>query len=326
MNARITGAVIAALVLVALLSACPQEADPRPGISGSVEIGFTGALAVGTLLVATPDLESAGTPLFQWQRGGAADGPFYPIPGSRGSTHTVLGGDINHLVRVAVTLAGHDGEITSDPTPVVPDPGNYLGLTLAGPVYFNSADLDSLPVYVPFPGNRTITLPFGSATISGGRINLELVRPADSLLSAMPAGLGFRFIGWEYGVRTRPPNTGARAVWLPEYLALPATGDEPRGQLYRGDVDDTVGYLFVDRPVVIYAPRYEMDVGFLFIFEAFELELTAGWNPVRFSVTRTGNPVVTTNTVTPGDPGESIRWRLWLAGEDDDAGWWPDPQ
>lgn len=76
-------------------------------ISGTVSI--SGTATYGQVLTANASLTNAGTPTYQWKRGGAA------ISGATGTTYTLVKEDIDTYITVTVTAGGsnYQGSITS---------------------------------------------------------------------------------------------------------------------------------------------------------------------------------------------------------------------
>lgn len=103
-----------------------------PSMSGTVVI--TGTAKYGSILTADPALLiNAGTPMYQWNRNGAA------IGGATTSTYTLAAADIGAVITVTATADGVTGigSITSTPTaiiakadgPAAPEPPTEAGKT-----------------------------------------------------------------------------------------------------------------------------------------------------------------------------------------------------
>ena len=82
-------------------------------MTGSLSI--TGTAKYGETMVAVASLTNAGTPTYQWKRGGVA------INGSNGTTYTLTVSDIGYTITVTATAGGsnYQGSITSSATALV---------------------------------------------------------------------------------------------------------------------------------------------------------------------------------------------------------------
>ena len=83
-----------------------------PPLTGTVSID--GTVEVGQTLTAnTSNLSGSGTFSYQWMRGTTNIG-------TNSSTYVIVTADVGFTITVAVTRSGYSGNITSDPTPIVP--------------------------------------------------------------------------------------------------------------------------------------------------------------------------------------------------------------
>ncbi|WP_320130212.1 YDG domain-containing protein [uncultured Sphaerochaeta sp.] len=100
-------------------------------MTGSVSI--SGTAKYGEVLTAVPNLTNAGTPTYQWKRGGVA------ISGATGTTYTLVTADIGSAITVTATADGVNftGSITSSSTATV--------VKTAGPAALS----DNISAYYP---------------------------------------------------------------------------------------------------------------------------------------------------------------------------------
>jgi hypothetical protein len=99
----------------AAAAAAPKNTSP-PTISGIAQ--------EGSMLIAGPGTWSGSTPMsfaYQWLRCNSNGASCKKINGATGSTYTLVGGDVGHRMRVAVTATNSDGSATahSNPTDIV---------------------------------------------------------------------------------------------------------------------------------------------------------------------------------------------------------------
>jgi uncharacterized repeat protein (TIGR02543 family) len=84
-------------------------------VSGSgINVSISGTEEVGETLNANAS-ETEGVS-YQWKRGNSAAGPFVNIEGAAATTYTLTAEDMGKFILVAITRAGHYGELASDPT------------------------------------------------------------------------------------------------------------------------------------------------------------------------------------------------------------------
>jgi hypothetical protein len=108
---------IAMLTVMAFMTAwfvgCDNPSGGNPALTGTVTIN--GTAKVGQPLTAnTGALDVTGAFTYQWERGDTADGEFTAIEGAAVSTYTPVAADLGKFIRVAVSLAGYTGTLTSD--------------------------------------------------------------------------------------------------------------------------------------------------------------------------------------------------------------------